>query len=433
MHSYTRCDNSSLGPSWSRSNVVLAFLFSFLTLMQSAQGQTYRVIYNFTGNADGAFPYAGLTIDQAGNLYGTAFEGGYLGGDCAVSSGCGVAYQLSRRGAGWSLSLLHTFVGGNADGAYPWTRVVIGPQGDLYGTTFGGGCDYGCGTVFKLSRPPTAAANAVNTWRENIIHRFNDGQGYGPALADLNFDGAGNIYGTTVGAWGQTVFELTPSGGEWTFATLYQFLSAGDGGAPYGGVVPYPDGKLYGTTFTGGSDVCSYESLTCGTFYELSPSQNGWTETVLYEFRDKTLLGGFPTGGLLLDHGNLYGSTTIGGASGGGTVFMMSPPFQSPIIMWSLSGDEANGIIGPWANLTMDQQGNLYGTTYQDGSYGMGTIFKISPTSEGWNYTSLHEFSNCDDGCLPTSNVIMDNNGHLYGTASNGGAHGSGVVWEITP
>ncbi len=127
--------------------------------------------------------------------------------------------------------------------------------------------------------------------------------------------------------------------------------------------------------------------------------------------------------------GNLYGTTTTGGSGSGGTVFELSPSNGNWTftLLYSLSG---NG--GSSANLTMAAAGNLYGTTVQDGAYGHGNVFKLTPSSGGWAYTSLHDFSG-SDGDSPYGDVMLDPNGSLYGTASEGGAYGYGVVFQITP
>lgn len=220
MHSNTRSHASIFGMSWSPANAALTilltllfliFLFLFLTLTaQPAQGQTYRVIHNFTGRSDGGSPAAGLTMDQNGNLYGTTLTGGHIG-ICGLRRpiGCGTVFKLSKRDSGWVLTPLHDFQGGN-DGAGPWARVIFGPDGNLYGTTSAGGdlaegCisndDLGCGTVFKLSPPSRTPPNTLNSWTETVLHRFNGTDGAGPGFGDLVFDRAGNVYGNYRWGW----------------------------------------------------------------------------------------------------------------------------------------------------------------------------------------------------------------------------------------
>src|SRR5271157_3274072 len=144
-------------------------------MSQSAQAQTYTVIHNFTGGQDGSHPYAGLTIDRGGHLYGTAANG---------AAGYGTVFKLSHQDSGWVFNPLYSFKGGN-DAAYPGARVIIGPDGSLYGTALGGGTGcggVGCGAVFNLRPPATACKTALCSWAETVIHRFagDDGLGYSP-------------------------------------------------------------------------------------------------------------------------------------------------------------------------------------------------------------------------------------------------------------
>ena len=146
--------------------------------------------------------------------------------------------------------------------------------------------------------------------------------------------------------------------------------------------------------------------------------------------------GNDPWAGLIIDpSGNLYGTTTGGGSGSGGTVFELTPAnvgwtFKT---LYSFSGNGG----GPSDKLVMDAAGNLYGTTYIDGAYGYGTVFKLTPSNGGWTYTSLHDFTGGSDGANPISSLVFDANGNLYGTASQGGTGncpgGCGVVFEITP
>ena len=131
--------------------------------IQPAQAQILRVIHTFTGGGDGSYPKAGLTVDAAGNFYGTAFGGGIVSGGCAFY-GCGTVFKLKHRGSGWILTPLYSFTGGN-DGANPYGRVAIAQDGTLYGTTYSGGgsgcMGYGCGTVFRLTPSQSAPKSAL--------------------------------------------------------------------------------------------------------------------------------------------------------------------------------------------------------------------------------------------------------------------------------
>ncbi|MGO9516521.1 MAG: choice-of-anchor tandem repeat GloVer-containing protein [Candidatus Korobacteraceae bacterium] len=423
----------------------LIFVMLFMTLTaQTAQAQTYKVIYTFTGGADGATPYAGVTLDKAGNLYGTAFFGGDLA--CDAPNGCGTVYKLTHKGSGWTFNPLYSFAGGS-DGAGSSARVIFGPHGTLYSTTWMGGtgtnCSYGggatsCGTVFNLRPFPSVCKTGLCPWMETVLYDLtgypNDG-GL-PFFGDLLFDQAGNAYGTTYEGGGSdlcggdgcgTVYQLTPSGSGWTEGVLHSFTGPPDGENPYSGVIFDQAGKLYGTTSSGGTGGG-------GVVYQLTPSESGWTEKVLYNFQGGPD-GAAPIAGLIFDQsGNLYGATFSGGGNGGGTVFKLTPSggTWTYSALYYLSGPPAR-VCGPEGTLVMDGAGNLYGTTLCDGIYSFGSVFKLTPSGGSWSYTSLHDFTNGSDGRYPYSNVAFDANGNLYGTASAGGSQGFGVVWQITP
>jgi len=190
------------------------------------------------------------------------------------------------------------------------------------------------------------------------------------------------------------------------------------------GVIFHKAGNLYGTTISGGANEC-------GVVFQLTPSASGWAESPLYAFQCG--IDGSPAAGVVFDSsGNLYGATYTGGSGGGGTVFELTPSngSWSFTVLYSFTGNSA---CGPESNLTMDQAGNLYGTTVCDGAYGYGSVFKLKASGGGWTYTSVYDFKGGADGSYPNSGVLFDANGNLYGTASSGGAHGYGVVFEITP
>jgi uncharacterized repeat protein (TIGR03803 family) len=406
---------------------------------QPAQAQTFSVLHTFTGGQDGWNPGAGFTMDSSGDLYGTTYVG--RGG-----VGCGTAYQLQHKGSDWVLNPLYLFHG--PDGCHPSARVVFGPDGVLYGTTYFGGLD-GQGTAFNLRYPPSVCTTALCPWQARVMYTFG-ANAHLPGNGDAVFDAAGNIYNTTTeggdgpqcfgggcdslyqcfGVGCGAVYELTPSGSGWAEKVVHSFNRAGgDGADPVAGVIIDHAGNLYGTTLSGGNLNC-HAPDGCGVIYQLTPSGSGWVENILYTFQDGSD-GANPNGGLILDQsGNLYGTTNQGGTGQGGTVFELSPTqegwtFQ---LLYSLSG-----LGGPNAPLTMDAAGNLYGTTGRDGTYGWGNVFKLTSSNFGWTYTSLHDFTGGSDGLDPFSNVIFDANGNLYGTASQGGAYGGGVAWEITP
>jgi len=267
-------------------------------------------------------------------------------------------------------------------------------------------------------------------WAETVLYRFSGFRdGANPGFGDLTFDQAGHIYGTTFfgGSNAQgVVFELTPSNGSWTENAIYLFTGSSDGGNPYSSVVFDKAGNLYGTAFAGGA-------YSYGTVFQLTPSGSGWGENTLCAFQDSTD-GGSPFGGLVFDNaGNLYGASSGGGPGGGGTLYQLMPSNGSWTfgVVYSLIGSAY--LPGPYDSLTMDAAGNLYGTTTKDGAHGAGSVFKLMPFSGGWAETDLYDFASGSEGAVPYGSVLIDANGNLYGTASQGGANGHGVIWEITP
>lgn len=220
--------------------------------------------------------------------------------------GCGTVFKLSHRSSGWVFDPLYSFEAGN-DGDHPQARVIFGPDGRLYGTTSD---PSPFGAVFNLRPPPTACKTALCPWTHTVLHLFAGSDGWGPT-GDLVFDLAGNLYGTTFegGSHGQgAVYELTPSNGGWTESVLYSFMGGTDGENTNAGVIFDKFGNLYGTTTYGGMYNCGNQG--CGTVYELTPSGSGWTKTILYNFQGRSD-GDFPGGLVFDDSGNLYGTTSM--------------------------------------------------------------------------------------------------------------------------
>jgi uncharacterized repeat protein (TIGR03803 family) len=290
-----------------------------------------------------------------------------------------------------------------------------------------------------------------------VLHEFKGpADGHHP-VASLTFDATGNLYGTTTqggegcGACG-TVFELQPNlDGTWAESVVYSFAGGADGDNPVANLMADGKGNFFGTTSAGGDD-CS--GAGCGVVFELSSSLDGsWTETVLYRFtggRD----GSTPRAGLISDAaGNLYGTTSYGGSFGGkcgttgcGVVFMLAPQpggSWSETVLHRFSGQGDGGF--PYAGLTFDTAGNLYGTTLSGGDLtcfdkaGCGTVFELTPNTNGlWKEKVLHRF-NATNGAWPQAGLIFDAAGNLYGTTFLGGnpecesTAGCGVVFELTP
>lgn len=386
-----------------------------------ALAQTVTVLHGFTAGQDGAYPNAGLTMDRAGNFYGTTWQGG---------NGVGVVFRLSRAGSGWVLTPLHEFQGEPNDGSNPSSRVIIGPDGSLYGTTVFGG-QYGGGTIYRLRPQPRACASFSCPWEETILHSFcsqlycTDGKS--PAPGALVFDQAGNLYGTTIFGGSSatlsnpgdgTVFELKPSSGGWTHSVLFSFTDSSQGSAPYGSVIFDHAGNLYGTTgFLG-----AYGS---GTVYELSPSGSGWTEQTLASVNfDRA----YTYAGLVMDaQGNLFGASGCGNSEAGG-IFELSPSNGGWTFNVLYSWLPVNE--GPCSTMTLDAAGNLHGTSSWTGLYNKGEVFQLTPSGGGWIYTSV-SFDGSDGESL-SGGVVLDAAGNIYGTAYLS-TQSFGNVWEITP
>jgi uncharacterized repeat protein (TIGR03803 family) len=346
---------------------------------------------------------------------------------------------VPKAGGGWTEKVLHRFSG--MDGAFPVASLILDTAGNLYGTTKGGG-RYDSGTVFELT-PKTGGG-----WREKVLHNFNSigSDGIFP-YANLIFDASGNLYGTTYlggrrtcnndGNLGcGTVFELMPQpGGGWR-EVLHRF-NGKDGDEPLAGVIFDSAGNLYGTTSEGGSGQCDNgKGLGCGTVFELMPKAGGgWREKVLHNFNPNGKDGTYPEAGLIFDAtGNLYGTTFNGGTHGWGTAFELVP---EPDRVWRETvlhnfGKSTDGVV-PAAQLIFDVVGNLYGTTFAGGAGNTGIMFELMPKAGGgWKEKVLHTFENNKrGGTNPWAGLIPDTAGNLYGTTSEGGAHGYGTVFEI--
>jgi uncharacterized repeat protein (TIGR03803 family) len=415
------------------SRVVLGavvFLVMSLIAHNQAFGASEAILWSFGNGTDGSRSSAGLIIDASGNLYGTTeFGGAYKRGS---------VFKLTPSGAE---SVLWSF-GRGADGREPEAGLIMDTDGNLYGTTsMGGACGDGIftgGTVFELTPSGT----------ESILWSFGCGaDGSGP-FAGLVMDTTGNLYGTTASGAANNpygaVFKLTPpslSEGNWSESILWNFDGT-DGFGPSGTLIIDASGNLYGTTDSGGTSV--YDG---GTVFKLTPpSTNGetWTETVLWSFGANPD-GYAPEAGLIMAaNGDLYGTTVYGGAySEGGTVFELTPPSLSggnwsETTLWNF-GSGADG-FNPVGGLIIDASGNLYGTTSAGGAYSAeifaGTAFELSPpvTSGGnWNETILRNFGNSgSDGREPLAGPLMDSSGNLYGTTILGGAYSRGTAFELS-
>jgi uncharacterized repeat protein (TIGR03803 family) len=270
-----------------------------------------------------------------------------------------------------------------------------------------------------------------------ILHSFGGSDGVGP-LYGVIADKKGALYGTTVlgGAAGAgSVFKLTPAKSGYSETVLYNFLGGSDGSAPFSGLVTDKTGALYGVTLGGGSGACIGG---CGTVFKLTPKKSGYTKTTIYFFGSGTDAS-LPLGTLVLDKkGALYGAAQYGGTQNDGAIFKLTPNKSgySETVIYSFR----NGSDGdfPQAGLVMDKQGALYGTTFYGGpgscDGGCGTVFKLTPSGSGYDKSILYAFKDYVDGYLPFAAVTLDEStGVIYGTTWWGGTTHDGNVFKLTP
>jgi len=398
MHSKAHSHSFTFGFSWSPANAALTilltllllifiFLFIFVTV-EPAQGQTYTVLHNFTGGVDGAGPDAGLFMDNEGNLYGTTGGGGYTGGSCGTG-GCGTVFKLSKKDSGWILIPLYNFQGSD-DGWCPEAVPTVGPDGNVYGTT-------------------------------------TDGSPGGSPYSIGSHESDSTCNGYPCG----TVYKLTPSAhaspsavGLWTHTVLHHFAGyPTDGNQPYHSPVTFSaEGSMYLTTYMGGT-----LGVGGGTVVRLMPSGSGWTESIIYSLGNGT----YPVSGVIFDpSGNLYGTTLYGeGIYSNGTVFQLKPSGNgwTQNILHTFESGSDGGF--PMGGLIFDPAGNLYGTT-SGGNYPYPSPTVFEMTYGSWNLNTLYSFSPLDNS--PIAGVARDAAGNLYGTAYNIGG-GCGVVFKLTP
>ena len=272
------------------------------------------------------------------------------------------------------------------------------------------------------------------------LHSFTNGGDGNTLFAGPTLDRAGNIYGVTTygGAGGKgTAFRLSKRNGAWTLQTLHSFTGGSDGNAPFANVTIGPDGNVYGTTIFGGGG-CQPDG--CGIVFRLTPPARicshtscPWTETVLYRFMDSPTGLRIPYGGVTFDSaGNLYGTAAAGGTGGCGlqgcgAVYKLtsSGGAWTASVIYNFTGFEDGAF--PTATMTIDQAGNLYGTTYYE------SVFELLPSAAGWTENTLYTFHNGSDGGNPYAGVIFDSAGNLYGaTTTITQQDPGGVVYKLT-
>ena len=410
----------------------LVVLVAFLGLSTLSAAQVLTTLYYFNGSGDAIWPNTPLTFDSSGNLYGASIFGGTS--TCSLGNGCGTVFELSPPsfpGGAWTEQVIYSFKGGS-DGSEPQGQLVIDKKGVLYGTTeFGGtprsGCQgFGCGTLFQLI-PPSVSGGV---WTKRTVHAFSGGtDGSYPAglvLASDTLYGAAN----SGGAYGSgNIYSITFSGGGFTQSVIYNFnASLGDAGFPYN-LFRDSLGNLYGTSTYGGA-------YGLGSIYELSPPTSAggaWTEQVLYSSPNFSSKGYEPGFSLAIDsQGSLWGTMTLGGASSYGAIYRLHPPASSGD-SWVYS-DIYN--IAPGYSTSAMVLNHSNQTFYGVGGGGNGTIYQVSKTGSDtpWTYSTIYSFPFDDSsGDDPFEAPVLDASGNLYGTTEEGGLNGDGTVWMLTP
>ncbi len=382
----------------------------------------------------------------------------------AVAGALAAAMPIVAHAA--TLTTIHNFAGAS-DGSNPVDGLLLGANGAFYGTTSTGGPS-GLGVVFQMGAKghetvlhgflggadgatpngglieaggntlfgTTTGGGAhgagtvysVQGTNETVLYSFAGGAGDGATpLAGLLSDSKGNLYGTTSAggpAGTGTVFELlapTSKTGAWTEKVLYSFAGGTDGATPVGRVSLDSAGNVYGTTSLGGTN--GY-----GTVFELQAGS--WHETILHNFVNGND-GGTPYAGLVADkQGNFYGAATQGGVNGGGTVFELSPS-QGGYTFSVPASVPGWGISGTFRDVLLDKNGVIYATTHCDGN-GSGSIYELTRSGGVWTYTILFNFNGNTNGQYSISNLSRKGK-TFFGTTIGGGANSAGTVYAFTP
>jgi uncharacterized repeat protein (TIGR03803 family) len=294
-------------------------------------------------------------------------------------------------------------------------------------------------SLFLVGFAVSLGSSYASAQQERVLYSFgSSGTDGSHPYGGVVVDSAGNLYGTTRegGSYGYgTVFEISPHAeGTWTESILHNFNNNGvDGFYPHAGLVADAAGNLYGTTTYGGA----YRN--CGAVFEMQKKSGGWSEAVIHSFTSED--GQFPEDGLIFDGaGNLYGTTKFGGTLGNGAVFKLSPAlggnWQTAVLH---SFGAAKDGFYPVAGLAIDTSGHLYGTTTQSSANddATGAVFELKPTPEG-NWLEAILLTLANDGYTlldgtPEAGVVLDSSGNLYGTAFDKGGFGFGEVFEVRP
>jgi uncharacterized repeat protein (TIGR03803 family) len=352
----------------------------------------FTVLYRFAGGSDGSNPGAGLVLGTDGNFYGTTQEGG--------AQNDGTIFEITPSG---TETVLYTF-GSVANDSIAPAADLIEVNGTFYGTAGDGGGNGGYGTVFSFT-PGTG---------ETILHSFANGSDGAEPEAPLLRGTDGNLYGVTLVGGANTdgtMFRITTSG---TLTTLYSFNASTSGSGAIGGLIEDSSGNFYGTAETGGADE--------GTVFKLTSSG------ILSWATSATVTDGLGSAAALIpgSDGNYYGTALAGGGANDGTVFMITAAGVETVVYSFAGGSDGES---PKAKLLLASDGNFYGTTQFGGTGHSGIVFKLTP--EGVE-TVLYSFTGGSDGAIPRGDLVQGSDGALYGTTFSGGISGRGVVFRLT-
>ena len=359
----------------------------------SKDGTVFAVLKHFTSAGEGTKPQAALFKASDNNLFGTTLS---------------TLFKLDP--VSGAFAILHTF-GSPGDGSQPQAGLIESTNLTLYGTTVSGGAS-NLGTIFKIDKDGNNYA---------LLFSFSETNGRSPQ-STLMEGNDGLLYGTTcyraTNSYG-TVFQVSKVGSNYT--VLHNFTGANlDGWSPLSALMEGADGSLYGTTTNGGLEGQ-------GTVFKLSRDGNNYS--ILHNFSWTNSDGRVPLSGLLkASDGALYGATSRGGSADYGSVFRMDQTGTNFTVLTSFSWSGSDG-WNSQASLTEASDGFLYGTTFNGGSNDFGTVFKIIKDRTG--YSVLHHFDWHSDGAFPKGTVIEGTNGALYGTAFEGGTNGYGTVFRL--
>jgi hypothetical protein len=426
--------------------ILLSVVFVAFLMPAASAATKLKTLYSFCEQencADGSGPFEGLVEDGSGDLYGTTQQGGI--------NQAGVLFELEFTGSKYRYRRLYNFCpkAGCADGADPNANLILDTNGNLYGTTQSGGSAFNSGTAFELMPNPDRSK-----WKLITLYVFctkidcgdgtqpSGGLSYQGMQTGALYDGTSPLYGTTYrgfpgGADAGIAFELTNVSGKTRRKekVLVAFCGTDQCSAgihPKGGLLPDSAGNLYGTTTTDESQSGP------GSVYELTPTHDGVTETVLYKFcqLQGCADGKNPAWSLAWGaQGHLFGISSAGGAFSNGAVFEIAPngaESQESVVYSFCALDACADGASPVRGVTVDSNGDLFGTTFAGGAVNKGIAFKISGKKESVLRSFCSEAA-CADGANPAGGIILGRTGNLFGTTSSGGANNGGSAFKLTP